>query len=91
MKYTVKTISSGYFGDNEKWLHLQVWKGAKKLMSEEIWTHEDKGWELKDVLVGDSAMKAILFTEQENNSALFDLLDDIWQNRDESPARQVSV
>lgn len=60
-------------------------------MSEEIWTHEDKGWELKDVLVGDSAMKAILFTEQENNSALFDLLDDIWQNRDESLARQVSV
>lgn len=91
MKYTVHTISSGFFGDAEKWLHLQVWKGASKLMSEEIWTHESGDWELKDILVGDSGMLHILFQEHENNSALFGLLHDIWQNRDESPAKQVSV
>lgn len=89
MKYTVQAISSGFFGDAEKWLHLQVWNGAKVLVSEEIWTHERGDWELKDILVGDSGMQPILFKEHENNSALFDLLHDIWRNRDECPTRQV--
>lgn len=89
MQYTVKTISSGYFGDTEKWVHLQVWDEENQLVSEEIWTHEDFDWELKDIHVGDVGMKPILFKEHENNSALFALLHDIWQNRDECPARQV--